>query len=264
MPSVPQTDFAFTSPATITFSSPSESQSLLTLESIRVVFQADHDGKQIEIGTTSYDGMFFSRMQNTPLLFSWDWTIHAFAFYERLRAGKEPRFLLRVCGDIRYVLVPEGCSASGRDPISVANTFSRSGEVSYSPKAWTTMMRNLKIQDSIIVEIPMPSDPPTGWEPIWMTLRDARDSFDSGGSTGWKNTATSVRLALEEWRKIEAEDKGPTDPHQRTKAQRTDNIRWHLIQLAHYAAHTKADEWTRDDALLMLSTVCALLNVRNP
>jgi hypothetical protein len=99
---------------------------------------------------------------------------------------------------------------------------------------------------------------------VWHALRDARDSFDTGGSTGWKNCVTAVRLALEEWRKIEQEDKGLADTQARTKIQRIDNLRWHLIQLAHYAAHTKADEWTRDDALLALSTLSALLAVRKP
>ena len=133
------------------------------------------------------------------------------------------------------------------------------------------MMRDLNLQDSILVDIPFPSDPPTGWEPIWTALRDARDSFDKGGSTAWKNTVTSVRLALEEWQHLEKEVQGPgwkrpdrTDLETRTKEQRIDNIRWHLIQLAHYAAHTKADDWTRDDALLLLSTLSSLLAVRKP
>ena len=119
------------------------------------------------------------------------------------------------------------------------------------------------------MEIPFPADPPTGWEPIWEALRDARDSLDKGGSTAWKNTVTSVRLALEGWQHIEKEDQGPgwkrpdrTDLETRTKEQRIDNIRWHLIQLAHYAAHTKADDWTRDDALLMAPTLSSLLAVR--
>ncbi len=70
------------------------------------------------------------------------------------------------------------------------------------------MMRDLNLKDSILVEIPFPADPPAGWEPIWTALQDARDSFDSGGSTGWKSAVTSVRLALEEWRQIEKEDQG--------------------------------------------------------
>lgn len=149
--------------------------------------------------------------------------------------------------------------------------FHEWGKIGYSQRVWTKMVRDVGVQDSILVEIPFRSDPPTGWEPIWAALRDAKDSFDAGGSTDWNNTARSVRLALEEWRKLEKEDQGAgwqgpkiADFQSRTKAQRIDNLRWHLIQLAHYAAHTKADEWTRDDALLLLSTLCSLLAERKP
>jgi hypothetical protein len=258
-------------PAAMRFSAPSGSGLPLTLENLRAIFFADHAGKQTEIGSAPCDSIFFTPVHEAPITFSWDWTMEAFAFYENLRAGTEPKFRLQVCGDIRYILVPDGRSRTGKEACSSATRFYQWGEVGYSQKVWTKMMRDLNLQDSILVEIPFPSDPPTGWEPIWAGLRDARDSFDAGGSTGWKNSITSVRLALDEWRKIEKEDQGPgwqspknSDLHSRTKEQRIDNIRWHLIQLAHYAAHTKADDWTRDDALLMLSTLSSLLAVRKP
>jgi hypothetical protein len=258
-------------PASMTFSAPSERGLPLTLESLRVAFYADHAGKQTEVGSARCDSIFSTPMRDAPIAFSWDWTMEAFAFYDRLRAGKEPKFRLQVCGNIRYILVPEGCSRSGREPCSIAASFYQWGEVGYSQQVWTKMMRDLNIRDSILVEIPFPSDPPTGWEPIWAALRDARESFDAGGSTGWKNAVASVRLALEGWQRLEKEDQGRgwkrpdrADLESRTKVQRIDNIRWHLIQLAHHAAHTRADEWTRDDAVLLLSTLCSLLAVRKP
>ena len=251
-------------PASMTFSAPSGSGLPLTLEHLRLTILGDDSGKQIELGTASCDSIHTTPMRDAPVTFSWDWTLGGFAFYEQIRAAREPKFRLQLCGDIRYILVGPNGGRTGKEPCSVATKFYEWGEVSYSKQAWTKMMRDVGVQDSILVEIPFPSDPPTGWEPIWAALRDARDSFDSGGSTGWKNTVTSVRLALEEWRKIEVEDKGPSDLQKRTKSQRIDNIRWHLIQLAHYAAHTKADEWTRDDALLLLSTLCSLLAERKP
>jgi len=120
----------------------------------------------------------------------------------------------------------------------------------------------------VLVEIPFAFDPPSGWEPVWHALLDARNSFDTGGSTGWKNCIASARHALEEWQKIEKEDSGPgwqrpsqADLQSRSKSQRIDNIRWHLMQVAHFAVHSKADEWTRDDALLVLSTLSALIAV---
>lgn len=255
----------------MTFSAPSGNGLPLTLEHLRLTILGDASGKQVELGTASCDSIHTTPVRDAPITFSWDWTLGAFAFYERIRAGREPQFRLQLCGDIRYILVGRDGGRTGKEPVSVATKFYEWGEVGYSRELWTKMMRDVGVQDSIMVEIPFPPDPPTGWEPIWAALRDARDSFDSGGSTGWNNTARSVRLALEEWRKLEKEDPGPgwqapkiTDLQSRTKSQRIDNIRWHLIQVAHNAAHTKADEWTRDDALLLFSTLCSLLAQRKP
>jgi hypothetical protein len=154
---------------------------------------------------------------------------------------------------------------------SVQTTFHEIAQVRYSRDAWTATLRQLKHRDAVLIEIPYPSDPPTGWESIWQALQDARDSFDKGGSVGWKACVVNVRHALEQWQKIEAEDHGPGwerpaqgDLKDRNKHQRIENIRWHLLQLAHYSVHTKADEWTRDDAALALSVLSSLLTVRKP
>ena len=207
-----------------------------------------------------YSGVIRSQAEKLPVTLAFDLTLEALAVYESIRAGGEPQFSIMLSGDIRYVLPGQG----GKEVCSIASPLIQHGFIKYSRDAWTNMLRELKVHDAILVEIPFPSDPPSGWDPVWQALRDARDSFDAGGSTGWKNCVASVRHALEEWRNIEKEDQGPSDLKSRTKTQRVDNLRWHLIQLAHYAAHTKADEWTRDDALLALSTLSALLAVRKP
>ncbi len=247
--------FRLNLPAVITFSQP-VGQSPLMLENLQATFTAGG----VEIGSAYYTPLVRTGVREQSIGFSWDWPISALAVYEKIRTGSEALFHVRVSGDIRIILPGQ----PGKEPCSIPLSFTNYGEVRYSREVWTNTLRQLNLQDAVLVEIPFRSEPPNGWEPVWQALRDARDSFDAGGSTGWKNTITSVRLALEEWRKIEIEDKGPNEIQQRTKLQRSDNIRWHLIQLAHYAAHSKADEWTRDDALLMLSTLCALLNVRKP
>lgn len=259
-------------PASVTFSEPRGSRLPLSLENLRLTLFTDNAGKLFEIVTGQCDSILTTPMSDTPIQFSCDWTDRAFACYEGIRAGREPKFRLQVCGDIRNILV-EGNSRTGREGCSAATRFYQRGETGYSREVWTKMMRDVGVGDSVLVEIPLPSDPPSGWDPVWAALRDARDSFDTGGSTGWKNTVTSVRLALEEWRNLKGEKEDPgagwqvperSDLQSRTKLQRIDAIRWHLIQLAHYGAHTKADEWTRDDAMLMLSTLASLLAVRKP
>jgi hypothetical protein len=249
-------------PASVTLRAPQD-QSPLLLENL----QATVSASGVEIGVARYSNSIRTPHEKLPIQFVWDWSLQAFAVYESIRAGREPQFSVMLSGDIRFILPGQGW----KQPCSMALPSIQHGVIKYSRDAWTNMLRELNLQDTILVEIPFPSDPPSGWEPVWQALKDARDSFDTGGSTGWKNSVASVRHALEEWQGIEREDHGPGwhrpasgELQNRTKTQRIDNIRWHLIQLAHYAAHTKADEWTRDDAVLALSTLCALLAVRKP
>lgn len=126
------------------------------------------------------------------------------------------------------------------------------------------MLRKLGVAENVLLEIPLPTSPPAPWDEVWNALTEARDTFEHGGSTGWKGCVTAVRLALDKWRQIEEEDLGPTDKQARTKLQRFENLRWNLLQYAHYGPHSRADEWTRDDALLMLAALSTLLAVRKP
>jgi hypothetical protein len=68
---------------------------------------------------------------------------------------------------------------------------------------------------------------------------------------------------LEKWRDIEGVNIGPTDPTKRNKAERLNNLRQALHQCTHIWIH-KDEESSRDDALLMLSTLSALLAERKP
>jgi hypothetical protein len=144
-------------------------------------------------------------------------------------------------------------------------------EVSYPREVWIKMIRNLGVAENVLIEIPLPLSPKGQWDPVWKALVDARNAFEQGGSTGWKGCVTSVRLALEKWRKVDPEKPGPgwqppkvADREAWTKTQRLDALRWYLMQTAHLGAHTGADEWSRDDALLLLSTLSALLAERKP
>lgn len=133
------------------------------------------------------------------------------------------------------------------------------------------MLRKLGIAENVLFEIPLPRSPLGSWDEVWRALVEARDTFEHGGSTGWKGCVTAVRQALKKWQEIEKEDMGlgwkaptPQERDTRNKVQRIDNLRWHLLQLAHYGPHSYADEWSRDDALLMLAGLSTLLAVRKP
>jgi len=254
-------------PTVVSLSAP-EGGSPMVLENLEATFSADsREQAPLEIGTATYSLHLRTPVRESPVALAWDWSFAAFASYEKLRDGREPKFRLTVSGHIRHLLPGE----LGKEPCSVGKLFQEHGTVGYSQVAWTRMLRELKIQDTIVTEIPFPSGPPTGWEHVWDALTDARDSFEKGGATGWKSCVASVRHALEEWRKLEVEDPGPgwqrpkkEELEARTKSQRMDALRWHLIQCAHLAPHTKADNWTREDAALAMATLCALIAVRKP
>jgi hypothetical protein len=74
-----------------------------------------------------------------------------------------------------------------------------------------------------------------------------------------------VRHALELWNGLEPERKllAGQDVKGRTREERLDGLRWHLHQCAHLAAHPGGG-WSRDEALLMLSTLSAMLALRRP
>jgi hypothetical protein len=233
------------------------------LENLKVTLLAG----DIEIGVGQCTTDIRSRADKQAVSFTLDLTLEALAVYESLRAGDEPQFTVLVSGEIRYALSTEGLLVAGqwpREACSIASAIGQHGFIKYSRDAWTKMLREAKVHETVLVEIPYPSDPPCSWELIWDGLQEARNAFDAGGSTGWNSCVGRVRFALEKWREIEAEEKGPAELHDRTKEQRIDNIRWMLMQYVHYAPHTKADKWTRDDALFALSTLSSLLAIRRP
>jgi hypothetical protein len=213
----------------------------------------------------------------------WTPTFDDIAYIEKIRDGQSPEFQIELRGEWCLLMpVSEGSVSKDRqarfpgtwyyrtDPMSIVT---RTGyiDVSYPREVWIKMIRKLGVAENVLVEVPLPSSPKGQWEPVWKALVDARNAFEQGGSTGWKGCVTSVRLALEKWRKIDPEKPGPgwqtpkvPDREAWTKTQRLDAIRWYLLQTAHLGAHTGADEWSRDDALLMLSTLSALLAERKP
>ena len=213
----------------------------------------------------------------------WTPTFHDVAYIEKIRDGRAPEFQMELRGEWCLLMPVSGAAMSEdqrarfpgtvyyrTDPMSIVTSRGYI-EVSYPREVWIQMVRRLGVAENVLVEVPLPSNPKGDWDPIWKALVDARNAFEQGGSTGWKGCVTSVRLALEKWRKVDPEKLGPgwqppkvADREAWTKTQRLDALRWYLLQTAHLGAHTGAEEWTRDDALLLLATLSALLAERQP
>jgi hypothetical protein len=259
--------FQISFPARVIFPPRQPGSDPLLIENLSARFEATGDGT--EIGVMHFPEPLVTGTYDRVIHFVWESGFDALAFYERIREGKEPSFQVKLTGSMRRLFpVRNGQSHEFQFASFPADPINEQTVVHYSREAWTSTLRQLRFLDSFVVEIPYPSDPPAkDWDEVWSALRDARNAFDQGGSTGWRGAATHVRHALEKWQEIQGEevDLGQNlPPKQRSKKQRTDNLRWHLYQLAHLSAHSGADEWRREDAMLLLSTVCALLGVRKP
>lgn len=189
--------------------------------------------------------------------------------YERFRDGGPPRFRIAVTAELCH-LVPPALAGTRRwrtEPWVVHGE----AEVVYPTEAWVQMLKELGVAQPVLIEVPLSASPPTPWDAVWRAVAEAGTAFDRGGETGWKASVSAVRLALDEWRGIEREQPGPGwKPPSReelekwTTRERIDGIRWLLRHYANLAPHTGAEQWTRDDAVLMLSTLSALLVVREP
>lgn len=261
--------FQISFPARVTFPARQPGSDPLLVESLSARFEASGNGT--EIGVMRFSEPFVSGTSDRIIQFVWESGFDALAFYERIREGREPSFQIMLAGSMRRLFpVTNNQNYEFQFASFPADPFYEQTVIHYSREAWTNTLRQLGFRDSFVVEIPYPSDPPANdWDEVWSALQDARNAFDKGGTTGWKGASTSIRLALEAWRKIEGEKPGPgwqqpklEDIKTWTKEERLDGIRWHVMNLANYAAHTGADTWTRDDAMLMLSTLCALLAVK--
>jgi hypothetical protein len=186
------------------------------------------------------------------------------AVYEKMREGRAPHFQFILRGQLCYLLQSEEPRYEYRtQPQSQYGDV----EIKYDKEKWVRILRDVGIRENVLIEIPLSQSPATEWDEVWKAVVDARNYFEQGGDTGWKGCVSSVRLALEKWHKLEPEEQGlpnwkapsPQDKESRSKQHRLDAMRWHLLQLAHLSPHTHADIWTREDAILLLSTLSSLL-----
>jgi hypothetical protein len=248
----------------------------------RGVILAGPSNQRVEIGRVFCDDSFRApnRIRDSSQTdgartghMTWLGSFADLAFYNKLRDGGLVQFVIRP--EWRFCHVFETSVGGSSYSACTLPEWRRPNvcdvSVGYSQDVWVKMLRSLNVAENVLVEIPLPVCPSSEWEGVWEGLLNARDAFEQGGATAWKNCIMGVRLALERWQKIEKENMGlgwqpPSrqDKEARTKKERYDNLRWHLYQAAHRGAHTGADEWSRDDAVLLFSTLSALLAERRP
>jgi hypothetical protein len=287
-------------PITLTLRARPKNEPMLMVSNLRgKVFVKDDKGSPLNVGYLTNDERHIAGItsgesydHSSDIRLDWRGTFADIAYIEKARNGQAPKFQMWLEGEWSFLIRNEveisqdqwnrlteperrrfNELASFRIATDSQRLVSRHGyvEVPYPREVWIDLVRKLGTAENVLVEVPLPTSPPDPWTGVWSALINARNAFEQGGSSGWHGTVTSVRLALERWRDIEAENQGPgwnapsvSDRQLRSKKERLDALRWHLMQAAHLGPHTDAADWSRDDALLMLSTLSGLLAVRKP
>jgi hypothetical protein len=268
--------FKVSFPAIVSLKAVAKNQPIPLLSNLRGVLTLNHASPSpIEVACITGATWYTSGESDKPntqierqTYFSWSGTLTHLAAVEKARDGQRPQFQLQLWGELSYLLPapPQYPYHQLRtEPHSIYGTTI----ISYPKEIWVDRLRRIGVLENVLVEISLPPSPSPEWQEVWQSLVEARDAFEQGGSTGWKGCVTAVRVALERWRGIESEQLGPggSNPGKasdRTKRQRLDNLRWHLHHCSHYWIHNLEAECSRDDALLMISTLSSLLAERKP
>jgi hypothetical protein len=233
------------------------------------IFYDDDKGFQLGVGRdeTIYVPGLQEYEQNLTLSLAWYGTDETLQMIDKRRNGGAVKLWIKCTGETCAVPTDPLRNVSRGRPES----FHRDFHVEYAADAWTSLMENVAAVGAVLVEVPLRNDLPPAWGPIYTALKEAKRHIARGGDDGWKACVAAVRTALDEWHNLEAEDQGAgwtaptrTQKESRTKGQRADALRWHLLQFAHLAHHSPSDHWERNDAILAFATLCALLAERDP
>ncbi len=224
----------------------------------------EEHGKMIEIGQLRSDQLYTGAgaEHQFPAIMEWRGTAASLAAYERHRNGKPPEWHVQLAGEVHLLNVVPG------EPLhlnTAPETFHGQETLRLPTEAWATLLHQLGILDLILLTIPLQPPIEEPMAPVWRALQAARDDFTAGGESGWRSCGVNIRQALTDWQNAHKPDlaKGLADRSTLTKDQRLDTLRHDLREFTHIAGHPDlrvAKTWNRDDALLALSTTCALLN----
>jgi hypothetical protein len=226
----------------------------------------------VEIGFAQdyYRHMGAKDQSSRPGQLIWSCSSQSLFRFEQIRNGGVPEICIQLWAEAYYQL-PSNVNPQLR-LLTEPSLVSGQVKLRYPREVWIAMLNRVGAGLSILVEVPLPAARPTPWDGVWRALKEARDAFEQGGTTGWQNCVANIRQAFDTWRDIqdEREDLGEWTPPSvkelelRTKKQRFDLVRWHLRQITHLAHHGPADQWSRDEALFMLSALASLLSIRKP
>jgi len=166
VPSARPWGFRLLVPAIVNLRLPN-SQAVIQLDQLSADFCVRSDGSALQIGSANYRGIINAPVRDLPISMVWDWTSYLMDVYERLRDGSEPSFHVTISGAL-YVLLR---LASGQQTRTVPEYFSAAGVVAFSRDTWVNTLRLLNLRDTVIAEIPLLSEAPPAWRPVYADQR---------------------------------------------------------------------------------------------
>src|SRR5215213_2701376 len=171
----------------------------------------------------------FRPNQDSNSRIKWTGNLSSLALFEKIRNGGTPKIQLSLHGEFYYSVDIDNRKTPRIRTES--KTFWLNYNIEISKDLWIDRLRKIDFLENVLIEIPLPTSPNSPWDDVWKAIVDAREAFEKGGTTAWKDCIVSCRLALEKWQNIEKEDMGagwqspsPADRRLRTKEQRLDNI----------------------------------------
>ena len=246
-------------PFTLTLPRIHQDRSLLISNLRGIVYTSLRSQAGIELGRLVSDTTYYAApwTKDTPCTLRWSASMGALVRYEEIRANGPVEFQVELFMDI--LEERSGVLAAPTAPI-----FGRE-RISYSAELWARLLTNLRIVETIMLEIPFACQSPKGWERVWSEISNARAALQKSGEAARRECGLAVRLAFEEWKKIEPERIDATKRlRDRSKQERLDALRQDLKNFADLSVHTAVEDWSREEVLLMLTALCALIKLRDP
>jgi hypothetical protein len=143
-------------------------------------------GAFVEIGRWTDDQWYQGGVpeHTSQANFTWRGTIADLAYYEGIRDGQAANLSIEIHGQFCYLLSSVNSQYQVRtEPRPVFGQV----EITYSADLWVKMLRSLQVAENVLVEIPLPTSPLEPWDQVWKALVDARNAFEQGGTSGWKD-----------------------------------------------------------------------------
>jgi hypothetical protein len=262
-------------PAKLTLDATPETEPFVQIEKMECRISILQPGVgDVIVGQACHDEPILSSKRavtGREVLFSWHLRPSEAATIERLRDGGPLDLKFDLFHYSRSMFPLSG--ATDAFGIGELRRHFESNRVTVPLDRWQEALQQADLAELLVYEVAIPKLDTNEWHPVHRDILKARNALRQGGTTGWQSCVTFVRQALEAWDKIAGEEwnQGTTGrriqdvtPKDRTKNERIRMLRRALHEFCHISAHSSDEFWSRDDAVLALTSLVALLRERNP